>query len=280
MKVHKFIKEDISVSEKFIVKFSEMYIKQRSETKFSYDKIDESLLFQKHGFDSTHIKKIITKNAVANDIIREAGGKHKTVLTDIYRSDLGELLLTYYFEEKLSESERFIIPYKNITNRALAAQPGRGLDAVGYRINNDRIQLLIGEGKVSHQAKNPPDVVDYTHDSIYNTQIKFKNNKGLLVNRLADYTRNLTDEAAEKIGLVLLLLDFGRDNEFDLVFGCSLLRDVTCVKINEDYGKFYTQQTDFDPHQITFCIMSLDKNVADTIDLFYNKVQELCEAKK
>lgn len=272
----KFVKEDVDVTDKFIIKFSEMYIKQRSETKFSYDTIDESLLFQKHGFDSTQLKKVITKNSVAKDIVREAGGQHRRVINDIYRSDLGELLLTYYFESKLPERERFIIPYKNITNRELAAQPGRGLDAVGYRIDNDRISLLIGEGKVSHQVKNPPDVVDYTNDSIYNTQIKFKNNKELLINRLSDYCRNLTAEAAEKVGLVLLLLEFDRESEFDLVFGCALLRDLNCVKINEDYGKFYTQQTDFDPHHVTFCILNLDKNVADTIDLFYNKVQELC----
>ena len=274
---HKFVKEDVGVTDSFVIKFSEMYIKQRSETKFKYDTIDENLLFQKHGFDSTQLKKVITKNSVAKDIVRETGGKHPTVLNDIYRSDLGELLLTYYFENKLPENERFIIPYKNITNRELASQPGRGLDVVGYRIDDDRISLLIGEGKVSHQTKNPPDVVDYTNDSIYNTQIKFKNNKDLLINRLSDYCRNLTDEAAEKVGLVLLLLEFGRESEFDLVFGCALLRDVSCVKINEDYGKFYTQPTDFDPHHVTFCIMSLDKNVADTIDLFYKKVQELCK---
>lgn len=275
---HRFIKEDISVSDKFIVKFSEMYIKQRSETRFSYDSIDENLLYQKHGFDSTQLKRIITKNSVATDLTREAGLLHKSVLTDIYRSDLGEMLLTYYFESKLPQDERFIIPYRNITNRELAAQPGRGLDAIGYREDNDRISLLIGEGKVSHQKQNPPAVVDYTKDSIYNTQIKFKNNKDLLINRLSDFCRNLTDDAAEKMGLVLLLLEFGRESEFDLVFGCALLRDVSCVKINEDYGKFYTQQTDFDPHNITFCVMNLDKNISETIELFYEKVQELSKA--
>lgn len=275
---HKFVKEDITVSDKFILKFSEMYIKQRSETRFAYNKIDDSLLFQRHGFDSTQLKKIIKQNSVAEDLIREAGNTHKTVLTDIYRSDLGELLLTYYFEDKLPGEEKFIIPHKNITNRELAAQPGRGLDAVGYRIDNDRISLMVGEGKVSHQKKNPPQVVDYNNDSIFNTQTKFKNNRDLLVNRLSDYSRNLTDEAAEKIGLVLLLLDFGRESEFDLVFGCALIRDVSCVKINEDYGKFYTQQTDFDPHHITFCILNFDKGIDETIDLFYEKVQELCKA--
>ena len=275
---HKFVKEDISVTEKFIMKFSEMYIKQRSETKFEYGKIDENLLFQKHGFDSTQLKVVIKKNSVAKDLIREAGKIHKPVITDIYRSDLGELLLTYYFEDKLPPEERFTIPYKNITNRELAAQPGRGLDAVGYRINKDRISLMVGEGKVSAQKKNPPYVVDYNDDSIFNTQTKFKNNRDLLVNRLSDYTRNLTTEAAEKIGLVLLLLEFGKDADFDLVFGCALIRDASCVKINEDYGKFFTQQTDFDPHNITFCVLNFNKEITKTIDLFYEKVQELCKA--
>jgi hypothetical protein len=275
---NKYVKEDVSVSDAFLLKFSEMYIKQRSETKFSYDAIDESVLFQKHGFDSTLLKPIITKNSVAKDIKREAGETHKYVINDIYRSDLGELLLTYYFENKVPEDERFIIPHKNITNRELAAQPGRGLDAVGYRVKDDRVSLMIGEAKVSHQIKNPPDVVDYNEDSIYKTQLKFKENKELLINRLSDYCRNLTEEAAEKIGLVLLLLQFGRETEFDMVFGCALLRDVNCVKINEDFGKFYTQQTDFDPHQVTFCIMNLDTKIGDTIDSFYKKVQELCNA--
>ncbi|KPH13394.1 hypothetical protein [Chryseobacterium sp. ERMR1:04] len=275
---HKFVKEDISVTDKFIIKFSEMYIKQRSETRFEYGKIDESLLFQKHGFDSTQLQHIIKRNSVAEDLVREAGNTHKHVITDIYRSDLGELLLTYYFEDKLPKNERFIIPHKNITNRELAGQPGRGLDAIGYRIDNDRLRLMIGEGKVSQQKKNPPSVVDYNNDSIFNTQTKFKNDRDLLINRLSDYTRNLTDEAAEKIGLVLLLLEFDKQSDFDLVFGCALIRDVSCVKINDDYGKFYTQQTDFDPHNITFCVLNFDKEISETIDLFYEKVQELCKA--
>ena len=137
---------------------------------------------------------------------------------------------------------------------------------------------MVGEGKVSAQKKNPPYVVGYNDDSIFNTQTKFKNNRDLLVNRLSDYTRNLTTEAAEKIGLVLLLLEFGKDADFDLVFGCALIRDASCVKINEDYGKFFTQQTDFDPHNITFCVLNFNKEITKTIDLFYEKVQELCKA--
>lgn len=275
---HQFFNHDIKVTDDFISKFSNMYIEQRSQAKFDYSTLDDSLLFKKHGFDSTQLKTLITKNSTARDLIREEGKKHKTVLTDIYRSDMGELLLTYYFESKLPAEERFNIPHKNITNRELAAQPGRGLDAIGYRMSGERIQLLIGEAKVSHQNKNPPDVVGVTDDSIYNTQIKFKNDKGLLISRLSDYCRHLKDEAAEKIGFILLLLELGKEKEFDIVFGCALLRDVSCVKIDEDYGRFNTDKKDFDPHFIAFSIMSFDKKIPDTIDLFYNRVQELCTA--
>ena len=132
MATPKLTKEDIVVSDKFIIKFSEMYIKQRAETKFDYNSVDQSVLFKKHGFQSEILENIITRNSVGIDIKRESGEK-RAVFTDIYRSDLGELLLTYFFEEKIPESERFKIPFKNITNRELASQPGRGLDAIGYR---------------------------------------------------------------------------------------------------------------------------------------------------
>jgi hypothetical protein len=67
----KYIKEEVTVTDKFILKFSELYIKQRSQTNFDYESIDDSLLFQKSGFDATNLKNVITKNSVAKDIIRE-----------------------------------------------------------------------------------------------------------------------------------------------------------------------------------------------------------------
>ena len=59
------------------------------------------------------LKQVIRKNAVAVDFKREQG-LAPAILNDIYRSDLGELLMTYYFEEKIGEDKRFIIPLKNI----------------------------------------------------------------------------------------------------------------------------------------------------------------------
>lgn len=271
----KFNIEKINVSEKFIQKFSEMYIKQRAEVRFDYKLLDQDLLFKNHGFTGEQLEKIITKNAVAKDLKREAG-ENPAIINDIYRSDLGELLLTYYFEERLPEVERFKIPKKNISNRELAGQPGRGLDAIGYREKDKKIELLIGEAKVSEHKKNPPDVVDYNRDSIYETQKKFKENKKLLISKLADHSRKLTGDDAVKVGLVILMMEFDKSENYDLVFGCSLIRDATCIKDPEDFGKFFTQKTDFDPYQVHFCILNFDKKISETIDLFYQKVQEIC----
>ncbi|WP_078128140.1 hypothetical protein [Leptospira alexanderi] len=279
MNKHKFTKKEIQVTDDFIQMMSELYIKHRSETRFDFREIDQNLLFLKHGFKAELLEEIITRNSVANDIKRDAG-KQPAILNDIYRSDLGELLLTTYFEDLLPTGERFKIPSKNITNRELASQPGRGIDAIGYRERSDKIEVLISEAKVSSHKKNPPDVVDYNKDSIYETQKKFKENKEYLIGRLSDHCKKLSAEDASKLGLAILFMQYDKSDKFDLVFGCSLVRDISCIKINEDYGKLYTQRTDFDPYQISFCIMNFDKDIDKTVDLFYKKVQELCHNPK
>ena len=107
-----FVKLDIKVFDKFIEKFAERYILQRSQMNVDIDMLDSSHL-DDCGFNTDAIKQIIRKNAIAIDLNREIG-LEPPVLNDIYRSDLGELLMTYYFEEKIGEDKRFIIPLKNI----------------------------------------------------------------------------------------------------------------------------------------------------------------------
>ena len=71
----------------------------------------------------------------------------------------------------------FIIPIKNITFRERAELPGRGLDAIGYkRLSDDKVEILLGEQKVSADKKTPPPVVDTTKDSIlkHKRNIKMK----------------------------------------------------------------------------------------------------------
>lgn len=273
MHVHK--KIDIPVIDSFIEKFAQLYIKQRSQTAFDYQGLNQQALFS-HGFGSETLKKIITKNAIPFDKTREHGLQPK-ILNDIYRSDLGELLMTYYFEEKLPVGERFIIPLKNISFRERAELPGRGLDAIGYkRVAPDRVEILLGEAKVSADKKSPPPVVDATEDSLFKTQTKHKNEVPLVTQRLSDYCRRLNAKDAEILGFAILCLDKQLSDNICITYGCTLIRDHSCINDSSDFGKMKSNQKDFEPGKVHFSILSFsDKSIDETVDLFYKKVQEL-----
>jgi len=277
MHVHK--KINIPVNDSFVKKFAEMYLAQRSQTLFDYKEVNQQAVFNNLGFGTDVLRQIITKNAIPIDKNREQG-LQPAVLNDIYRSDLGELLMTYYFEEKLPEGERFIIPLKNITFRELADLPGRGLDAVGYRNDLEgKVEILLGEAKVSADKKSPPQVVDKTNDSIFKTQLKHKNEVPVVIQRLSDYARRLNIKDAEIIGFAIVCMESGLSDKVCLTYGCTLIRDYNCVNENTDYGKMKTNEKDFEPGKVHFLILSFsDKNIDETVDLFYKKVQELIEA--
>jgi len=91
--MHKYTKIDIPVIDAFIQKFAEKYLEQRSQTQFDYSAINEKVLYENLGFGTDALKQIISKNAIPIDKKREQG-LEPHVLNDIYRSDLGELLMT------------------------------------------------------------------------------------------------------------------------------------------------------------------------------------------
>ena len=225
--MHSFVKSDIKVTPPFIEKFANRYIEQRTIKLKEDNTISSSVFFTKTGFDTKSLEKIITQHLVARDINREQG-LSPTVLNDIYRSDLGELLLTYYFEEKIGAKYKFNIPIKNISYRELAEKPGRGMDAIGYNTNSDKIAILFGEAKVSSEKKSPPQVVDVSNDSIYNTQLKFKKEKTIVLARLSDYYKRLGAKDASIIGAVILAIEKDLTTRYEITFGCVLIRPAFC----------------------------------------------------
>ncbi len=274
--MHEQKKIEIPVIDDFIKKFAEMYLEQRSQTQFDYSGIDDQVLYKNLGFGTDALKQIINENATPIDNKREQG-LLPNVLNDIYRSDLGELLMTYYFEEKLPDGERYIIPLKNITFRERAELPGRGLDAIGYKkVEDNKVEILLGEAKVSVDKKSPPPVVDATEDSIYKTQLKHKNETPIVVQRLSDYARRLNTKDAEILGFAIISIEHQLNDNFSITYGCTLIRDHTCVNESSDFGKMKTNQKDFEPGKVHFSILSFsDKSINETVDLFYKKVQEL-----
>jgi hypothetical protein len=273
--MHKYEKIDIKVFDAFIQKFAEKYLEQRSQTQFDYSAINEKALFDNLGFGTEALKQIISKNAVPIDKKREQG-LQPAVLNDIYRSDLGELLMTYYFEEKLPEEERFIIPLKNITFRERAEFPGRGLDAIGYKYSDGIVEILLGEAKVSAEQKSPPAVVDSTDDSLYKTHLKHKNDVPLVIQRLSDYAKRLNDKDATIIGFAILCIDKNITDKYEITYGCTLIRDYSCVDDTKDFGKLKSNQAKFEQGKVNFSILSFsNKCIDETVNLFYQKIQEL-----
>ncbi len=273
--MHKHVKIDVKVFDGFIQKFAERYLEQRSRTQFNYKDISESALFGNLGFSTDALRQIIRKDSIPIDKKREHG-LMSAVLNDIYRSDLGELLMTDYFEEKLPKDERFIIPQKNISFRELAELPGRGLDAIGYKLSNGVVEILLGEAKVSADKKSPPAVVDSKTDSLYKTQLKHKNDISTTIKRLTDYVKRLDTKDAEILGFAILCICNQLTDLFSITYGCTLIRDYCCVNEITDFGKLKSNKADFEPGSVHFSILSFsNKSIDETVDLFYQKIQEL-----
>ena len=270
-----YIKYDVKVFDKFIEKFARKYIEQRSA--FDIANSDEILQAAENlgsGFDLSEIKSVIQRNAVYVDPIREKG-EIPLAVNDIYRSDLGELLTTYYFEERLGETERYIIPAKNIFTRERFDRPGRGIDAIGYRLNEDgKPELLIAEAKVSEQKNNPPSVVDNADDSIYKSLKNYHDHLEIIQQRLSEYRKFLSK--TDWIAIMCFVIEIEHGNTPNIMYGCGLVRDETCVDESKDFGKMKTNASEFEPGKIHFAIFSFtEATIESTIDLFYKRVREL-----
>ncbi len=276
--MHQFVKEDINVFNAFIQKFAEKYLDQLTTSNFDSSEIDNKL-FADLGFRTDELKRIITKNAIPIDKMRD-NGLQPAPLNDIYRSDLGELLMTYYFEEKLPEGERFVIPLKNISFRELSSKPGRGLDAIGYKIDGTSVNILLGEAKVSEEKKSPPAVVDSNSDSLFATHKRYKDNQDVVIQRLTNYWRRLNLPHAKILGLAIVSIEHGLSDKYSITYGCTLIRDYECVDEEKDFGKLKTHSAEFTPNTVHFSILSFsNKTIAKTVDEFYNKVHELITSK-
>jgi len=86
----------------------------------------------------------------------------------------------------------------------------------------------------------------------------------------------LDTEDAEIIGFVIVCLEHNLSDNYSITYGCTLIRDHTCVNENSDFGKLKSQGIDFEPGRVHFSILSFsNKNIEETVDMFYQKVQEL-----
>lgn len=265
---------EVKVFDAFIDKFAQRYVQQRSSV--NQEALERAGALD-CGMDISALQRIIRSNSCYVGLEREAG-RTPSPLKDIYRSDLGELLTTYYFEEKLPEGERYVIPLKNISIRERYDMPGRGLDAIGYRKEADgSYTLLLSETKVSDEKRNPPQVVHDTADSIYKTQKAHHDDLPMVLQRLTDYVRKVSSsEDLAILGCIVIMIGNGQSDRINITYGCGLVRDTTCGNNERDFGKMKTNVEEFRPGNVDFAVFSFtQKTIEETVDLFYHKVMEI-----
>lgn len=265
---------EVKVFDKFIDKFAERYVQQRSSV--NEEAVRKATEIE-CGLDTKALMTVIRRNACFIDPNREAGQTPAPV-NDIYRSDLGELLTTYYFEEKLPEGERFIIPLKNISSRELPGMPGRGIDAIGYRLEEDgTFTVLLSEAKVSEEMRNPPQVVSEREDSLYKTHKKYHDNPPMVLERLTDYLRKQSSgETVLALGCIVVYMEKGMTDYYKFTYGCGLIRDTTCVDETKDFGKMRSNVGEFRPGEVDFAIFTFtEKSISEAVDLFYRRVRDI-----
>lgn len=81
--MHIFDKSDIKVDNAFIKKFAEKYVEQRTACFTPARTISTNFLLNSTGFNTSDLKRIITRNVIAEDRLREVG-QTPTILNDIY----------------------------------------------------------------------------------------------------------------------------------------------------------------------------------------------------
>ena len=230
-------------------------------------------------FDTSQIQKYLQQSSIPEP--QEGTIK---AYKDIYRSDLGELMMVHFFEEKIGEvfpdENAFIIPLKNLYDRERQDLPGRGIDAIGYRSSETgKITLLLGEAKVSEDKNNPPGVVAGNKDSIYKTHQKHKSDTKALTARLVKYIQKLQNnpDAFGKLLSIFVWLTKGENDQFDTVYACCLVRDSDCVNVEKDFGKVQQDQASFEPGLVHFVMPVFTKPIGEMVSLFEEKVQELAQ---
>lgn len=270
---YKFVKLDIEVNDDFIAKSVQRYLALRSESAIPGQTDIALASLESTGFNAEAIKKVLIELSVP-----QTTGEGTL---DILRSDLGEMLAVNFFEHKLNrecpDEQNFIIPIKNISYRESADMPGRGSDAIGYRLLNDgRTSVLLAEAKVSSEKKNPPQVVHNSADSLYKTHIKFKKDRNLIARRLADYAKRLEASHATVImaSMINILHQDQGANNTQLVFGSCLVRDKNCVDLEKDLGKVESDTSSFIPDHVHGVLLCFSKSIDETVGLFKTAIDQ------
>lgn len=183
----------------------------------------------------------------------------------VSRSDFGETISQVVLERDYGT--RF--GYKSLRDRELVQLPGRGIDAVGLEEEGELLTLVLGETKVSDEAKNPPQVVDKKTDSLSKQHLHHLGELGATSNKLWNISRFCPTQETQQLFLrACLLFDEQRWDLLKLVVACVLVRPKS--KCHEkDFGKLRKTPKAVTPATIRFIIARVPDELDATVQRWH-----------
>lgn len=189
----------------------------------------------------------------------------------VARSDFGETLAYCLLTQEYGT--RF--GYKSVRDRELVQLPGRGIDAVGVEVAPQPagpMTLVLGETKVSSEAKSPPQVVDQGVDSLRNQHLGHLNDRAVTANKIFHSARHVLDRDVRDL-LFAATLAFEQKLQLSVhVAASSTLIRPDCHHTEADFGSFRASPGDFAPAWIRFWILKANCSIETMIDRWHEQV--------
>jgi hypothetical protein len=167
--------------------------------------------------------------------------------------------------------------YKGVQDRELIYLPGRGIDAVGVE-NGNQLSLVLGEVKVSNENASPPQVVDYSDDSLKHQHRGHLGDLDTTKTKVWDLTRRASEvETRDLLFQAALYLDEERWDSLTLIACCFMIRPQGRYK-EADFGSFKRSPRDYAPATVRFLVFCTPEDIETTVQNWYSTVEQTEES--
>lgn len=255
------IDQPVDDEEPWLRTLAKLYIELKTETALPLNGISVE------GLD------VVSAASVSQHLAEAAAPGPPRKVFDVVRSDLGELLAYTHLEEVFATR----IGYKALRDRELSDLPGRGLDIVGIE-DEDPPVLVLGEVKVSDEARCPPRVVDIDSTSMRAQHLGHLSDLRGTGKKILWMSRSIRDvETRDMLMAAAVMLREGRSHELD-ISSCSVLvrsQELACL---EDCGSFRDTPSDYEPAVVRFVTVTLPSPVSEILADFRAEVEQAVEA--
>ena len=183
------------------------------------------------GFDDSAISIFIDEalTVMIPDDTTDKGPKNFS----IRRADFSEIMALICLQNLYNTC----VSVKNIYYIELTHAAGRGVDILGYEMNESGLHLVICEVKASKDRRSPPSVIDSAESSMKEQLYSYISNKKKTLNRILNTHKKASDEHKEVLTRIAFLWLQENIDPLKVVVCPFLVRQADCYQAT-DYGFF------------------------------------------